>query len=210
MGRREDASGAGRARALPPARTPHYAHRTKELRSAARHAIALLLALLLIDRAAESLTSGRTVLWSGLALLLFAVLYPPRVTAAPGRLVCRGLVRARAVRTDLLVSVHVPEGLTRRLVLRDSLGGRVEIDPEVLIANPRLWYRLAEDARLSADRGSLIRGGPALRRLGARIDRETARAVFALSGLDAGADPLPGPSGPGGTRDRTNDAGPEL
>lgn len=69
-------------------------------------------------------------------------------------------------------------------MLRDTLGNRVEIDPEVLLRNPELWYRLAEGAHVSEAAGTLRSGTAALHRLARRVDRETALAVFRASGLE--------------------------
>ncbi|MET7408683.1 hypothetical protein [Streptomyces parvulus] len=124
------------------------------------------------------------MLWAALGLLLFAVLCPCRITAGRGRPAARGLLREHLVRTDRLVSVRCVDGVSQRLVLRDAFGGRVELDPATLVANPPLRYRPAEDTRLSVASGSLTRGGAAPGRLAERVDRETARAVFEVSGLD--------------------------
>ncbi|MBL1083042.1 hypothetical protein JK359_13790 [Streptomyces actinomycinicus] len=70
------------------------------------------------------------------------------------------------------------------LMLRDALGSRVEIDPEVLVRNPDLWHRLDEGARRSEATGSLRCGTSALHRLERRLDRETALAVFRTSGME--------------------------
>ncbi|MCC9156346.1 hypothetical protein LZP81_16055 [Streptomyces parvulus] len=182
MGRRDDARWAARAR--PPAGTAHDTRWAGDRRGAVRCAVALLAALQLLDLAAGTAAPARSVLWAALALLLFAVLCPPRVTAGRGWLAARGLLREHRVRTDRLVSVRCVDGVSQRLVLRDAFGGRVELDPATLVANPPLWYRLAEDTRLSVASGSLTRGGAALGRLAERVDRETARAVFEVSGLD--------------------------
>ncbi|MER7983927.1 hypothetical protein [Streptomyces sp. NPDC095817] len=144
----------------------------------------LLFVLLLIDWGAGSLTSVRGALWTGLAVLLFLILFPPRVTTGEGWLASRGLLRERRVRTDLLVSVRCLDGVSQRLVLRDVFGDRVQINPQVLVNNPDLWHRLAEDAHRSATSGSLTCGQTALRRVSERIDRANARTVFKVSGLD--------------------------
>ncbi|MDJ0463829.1 hypothetical protein [Streptomyces sp. H27-C3] len=146
-------------------------------------ALLLLGLLLLIDAGAAGLTVSRAGLWAALAVLLFVVLLPPRVSACPGLLASRGLLREHIVRTDRLVSVRWTDGVARRLVLRDADGGRVEIDPEVLVTNPPLWRLLDEDARASHARGSLLCGATGMRQLSARIDRETAQAVFKVSDL---------------------------
>ena len=167
-----------------PAEAVHDRLWAGDLRGAIRCSGALLGFLLLLDWLTDDLTPGRTALWTALAVLLFAVLFPPGVTAGPGRLASCGLLRRRCVRTDHLVSVRCLDGVGQRLVLRDAFGGRVRIDPRVLVVNPLLWHRVEEDARVAADRGLLLCDGTALRRLSERIDRETTRAVFKLSGLE--------------------------
>ncbi|WP_409473325.1 hypothetical protein [Streptomyces sp. HC307] len=157
---------------------------TRDLHSAIRCAAVLLALLLLIDWGAGTFTPWRTALWCTLAALLFVVLCPPRVSAGAGWLRSRSLLRTRTVRTDLLVSVRCLDGVAQRLVLRDAFGERVEIHPQVLVANPDLWYRLDEDAHTSEARGSLLCGATALHRMSERIDRETARRVFKVSGLE--------------------------
>jgi hypothetical protein len=152
--------------------------------SAVRCAGALFGLLLGIDWAAGTLTWWRGVLWMLLALLLLIVLVPVRVSAGPGWLATRRLLRTRRIRTDLLTAVRPVDGVSRRLVLRDALGGRVEIDPEVLIGNPDLWYRLDEDARRSEAAGTLLCGRDALHRLARRLDRESALGVFRASGME--------------------------
>ena len=157
---------------------------TRERWSAVRCAGALLTLLFLIDWG-----SGRTSLWRAALLfapsgLLFVVLCPARVSAGGGWLASRRLLREHRVRTDLLVSVRCLDGVSPRLLLRDALGGRVEIDPQVLVRNPRLWLRLDEGARKSAADGLLLCGTTALGSLARRVDRETARAVFRASGLE--------------------------
>ncbi|MCL8015205.1 hypothetical protein M1L21_29375 [Streptomyces sp. AS02] len=167
------------------ARSPlHDRHWAGELRSAIRCAGALLALLLLVDTAAGTLTAARAALWSGLALLLFLILFPPRVTAGEGWLTVRGLWRSHRVRTDRLVSVRTTGSAGRRLVLRDALGGRAELDPRILIANPSLWLRLDTDAQLAQASGSLHRGRATLDRLSKRVDRETALAIFKVSGME--------------------------
>ncbi|MFJ9821439.1 hypothetical protein ACIRU3_40570 [Streptomyces sp. NPDC101151] len=156
----------------------------QELWSAVRCAGVLLSLLLLVDWGSGRIALWRTVLWFALAGLLFVVLYPARVSAGGNWLASRRLVREQRVRTDLLVSVRCLDGISPRLLLRDALGGRVEIDPEVLVRNPQLWLRLDEGAGKAAADGLLLCGQAALRRLSARMDRETARAVFKASGLD--------------------------
>ncbi|MFB7502520.1 hypothetical protein [Streptomyces broussonetiae] len=158
--------------------------RTQQWWSAVRCAGLLLTLLLLVDWGSGRGTPWRTALWVAVAWLLFAVLCPARVCAGPNWLASRRLGREHRVRTDLLVSVRCLDGVSQRLLLRDALGGRVEIDPEVLVRNPDLWLRLDEGARRATADGLLLCGETALRRLSARMDRETARAVFRASGLE--------------------------
>ncbi|MEU5437727.1 hypothetical protein AB0G73_30730 [Streptomyces sp. NPDC020719] len=154
-----------------------------EARTAGGCAAVVLGLLLLIDTSAGTLTAPRAALWLGLAALLLAVLWPARVSAGPGLLVSRTLTRTRAVRTDRLVSVRWSDGVAQRLLLRDADGNRAEIDPQVLVHNPPLWRFVDEGARTSVARGMLCCGETALRQVSARIDGETARAVFKVSGL---------------------------
>ncbi|MFC7303548.1 hypothetical protein ACFQVC_04870 [Streptomyces monticola] len=153
------------------------------LREGAVCSVALLGLLLLVDLAAGDLSAARAALWAGLALLLFLVLLPPRVTAGTGWLAARGGLRERRVRTDCLVSLRWLDGVSRRLVLRDLYGTRIELDPRVLTSNPDLWHLLEQGARCSAERGLLTCGATALRQLSRRIDSETAHLLFRISGL---------------------------
>ncbi|MGW1762832.1 hypothetical protein ACWCQL_01865 [Streptomyces sp. NPDC002073] len=166
-----------------PGDTAEDVHWAGECRSAVGAAVLLLTSLLVLDTGAGRLTAVRAVLWAGLAALFFVILLPPRVRARPGRLTSRGLCTTHSVRTDALVSVRWSDGVARRLVLRDLDGGRVEIDPDVLVRNPPLWHRLDTDSRTALHRGTLLCGATALRRLAERIDREAARTVFKVSGL---------------------------
>ncbi|MEV6833738.1 hypothetical protein AB0N17_04320 [Streptomyces sp. NPDC051133] len=172
------------ARPAGPDVVAHDRDWAHDVRTSARCAGALLGLLLLLDGAAGSLSPGRGALWFLLAVLLFLVLFPVRVSAGTGWLATRRLWAARRVRTDLLVAVRPPAGVAQRLVLRDALGNRVEVDPGVLLRNPGLWYRLAEGARASETAGILRVGTTALHDLSARLDRETALEVFRASGLD--------------------------
>ncbi|KPI11584.1 hypothetical protein OK074_2916 [Actinobacteria bacterium OK074] len=185
MGHRDDTHrhGVG-ASARGPAPTAYDRRWTGDLRGAVRCAALLLALLLLTDDLAGDLTPWRAVLWLALAVVLFVVLCPPRVSAGEGWLASRGPLRTRRVRTDRLVSVRRVEDVSGRLVLRDAFGGRVELSPRVLLDNPGLWHRLDEDARRSAAHGSLRCGTIALGEVRERIDRETARAVFRVSGLE--------------------------
>ncbi|MFR0355151.1 hypothetical protein [Streptomyces sediminimaris] len=144
--------------------------------------------LVLIDAAAGTLTPARAALWSGLALLLLLVLMPARVAVGDGWLTVRTVRGTRRVRTDRLVAAHTTGHDGRCLVLRDALGGRVEFDSHVLSANPALWHRLDTACRVSARAGHPTAHPAALRMLSERIDRETARAVFKVSGMATDAD----------------------
>ncbi|KUM99258.1 hypothetical protein AQI95_40195 [Streptomyces yokosukanensis] len=154
-----------------------------DVRAALGCAGVLLGLLLVADWAADSLTWWRGALWATLALLLLFVLFPVRVSAGVGWLAVRRLLVTRLVRTDLLTAVRPLDGVAQRLILRDTLGNRVEIDPDVLIRNPNLWYLLDEGARVSEAAGTLLCGRTALRRLATRLDRETALGVFRVSDM---------------------------
>ncbi|GHI06038.1 hypothetical protein Scel_43590 [Streptomyces cellostaticus] len=155
-----------------------------DVREAVRCAGVLLLLLLLVDWGSGRFTLWRGLLWLALALLLFLVLFPARVSAGEDWLASRRLLRERRVRTDLLVSVRCLGGVSQRLLLRDAFGARVEIDPEALLHNPQLWHRLEQGTRKAAADGLLLCGQTALDRLSAGVDRETALAVFKASGLE--------------------------
>ncbi|MFZ3562134.1 hypothetical protein [Streptomyces sp. BH055] len=154
-----------------------------EARGAVRCGAVLSALLLGMDTLSGQFSLWRCALWLGLGALLTVVLLPARVTATADRLTARGLWRAHTVRTDLLVSVRCVGGVAQRLVLRDRLGGRVEIDPQVLVANPPLWRLLDDTARASERRGLLLCGATALRMLARRVDGELAQSVFRVSGL---------------------------
>ncbi|MBZ4318063.1 hypothetical protein JNW98_01520 [Streptomyces sp. SCA2-4] len=130
------------------------------------------------------LDAVRTCCWIALGSTLVAVLRPPRVTAGDGWLASRGLLRERRVRTDLLTRVRQLDGVAPRLVLRDVGGGRVELDPRVLRANPLLWHEVERGARRALERGLLREGAPVLAALASRIDGEGAREVLRASGLE--------------------------
>ncbi|MDG4859516.1 hypothetical protein P8605_15355 [Streptomyces sp. T-3] len=67
--------------------------------------------------------------------------------------------------------------------LRDAYGGRLQLDPRVLAANPLLWHLLDQGVRHSLTQGSLLAGAKAAEQLGRRIDRVTSRTILRLSGL---------------------------
>ncbi|MEU9979162.1 hypothetical protein [Streptomyces sp. NPDC051014] len=137
----------------------------------------------LVDWDAGTLTPARAVLWVALSAGVLAVLVPARVTAGPGWLTARGPLRRRTVRTDSLVYLGRYGDVSGHLVLRDTAGNRLELDPHVLHANPLLWHELDTGVRRSLDRGTLRRGGEVLTRLGHEIDDATALAVLRASGL---------------------------
>ncbi|MFF3270612.1 hypothetical protein ACFYWU_06700 [Streptomyces chrestomyceticus] len=157
---------------------------TAELRTSACGTAGVLCLMLGVDLACHTLDPLRAACWTALALVLFAALFPARVTAGAGWLAVRGLLRERRVRTDLLVLVHRSDGMAPRLVLRDALGDRVELDPKVLTADPTLWHLLDTGARLSRERGLLRSGSEVLRVLGECVDRDGARKVFEASGME--------------------------
>ncbi|MCX5055136.1 MULTISPECIES: hypothetical protein [unclassified Streptomyces] len=138
---------------------------------------------MLVDWDASTLSPARTLLWLTLSAAVFAVLLPPRVTAGPGWIAVRGPVHRGMVRTDLLVAVRQYAGVSSHLVLRDARGNCLHLDPRVLAANPLLWHELDTGMRRSLERGTLRQGTDVLRRIGHRIDDETAQAVLRASGL---------------------------
>ncbi|MFI8434786.1 hypothetical protein ACIGJO_13720 [Streptomyces sp. NPDC079020] len=164
--------------------TVHDVRWPGEFRAACGCAALFLGLLLTVDGGDGTLTAPRVVLWTGLALLLFVILLPPRVSAGHGWLESRGPLRTRRVRTDLLVSARWSGGVVRRLVIRDAVGGLAELDPRMLAANPALWHRVDAAARSSQAHGHLRYGEPALSELSRHIDGATARTVFSISMLD--------------------------
>ncbi|MER5202163.1 hypothetical protein [Streptomyces sp. NPDC002825] len=154
------------------------------LRTAITCAATLLGLLLLVDGVAGTLTPVRGALWAGLAVLLFVVLLPDRVTAGEGWLASRGLVRGRTVRTDRLVCVWWSAGPSRRVLLRDVHGARISLGPNLLTDNPRLWQLLADGAAASCAQGFLHAAESDIRHLSQQTDREIAQLVFKISHLD--------------------------
>ncbi|MEV0114511.1 hypothetical protein AB0H77_14855 [Streptomyces sp. NPDC050844] len=154
-----------------------------DVRAAAFCALALFLLVTLVDLANGTLDAVRAGLWAALSALLYVILHPVRVTAGPGWLAVRGLLRGRHVCTGLLTAVRHEPGVAARLVLSDSLGNRVELDPKVLAENPLLLHRLDAGARDAKQRGLLRTGAEVLGGLSARLDAEGARGVFEASGL---------------------------
>ncbi|MEV4946769.1 hypothetical protein [Streptomyces sp. NPDC053755] len=138
---------------------------------------------LLVDAAAHGLTLLRTTGWIALAAALLVILLPGRVSAGPGHLTVRGLWVTKSVRTDRLSAVDWPVGIAQRLVLTDTDGVRAEVDLRVLTSNPALRLRLETDAQAALEHGTLVRGAASLARLSLRVDAETTRGVFDVSGL---------------------------
>lgn len=167
-----------------PRREPQGDQRwAADLRAALFCAASLFVLLHLVDFAGGTLDALRSGMWSGLALVLFAVLFPPRVTAGHHWLAVRGLLGERRVSTDLLTHVSRRGGVAQRIVLRDALGNRVELDPKVLAGSPMLWHELDTGARRARERGLLRAGAAVLEGLADRIEGDEARAVFKASGL---------------------------
>ncbi|MFE5211029.1 hypothetical protein [Streptomyces sp. NPDC056600] len=156
----------------------------RELRSSVRAAGGLITLLLVVDAGSGGITPWRAALWWALGGLLCVVLWPARISAGETWLASRELLREHRVRTDLLVSVRCVDGVAQRLVLRDSLGGRVEIDARVLVRHPGLWCLLDDGARKATANGLLQHGAPALERIAQRVADENARAVFKASGVE--------------------------
>lgn len=138
---------------------------------------------LLTDWDAGSLSLPRALLWLALSAALFTVLLPARVTAGAGWLAVRSPWRRQTVRTDALTTVWRYDGVSSHLVLHDTYGHRLVLDPRVLAANPLIWHELDTDVRRSVERGTLLQGRDVLRGLGRRIDEETLRGVLRESGL---------------------------
>ncbi|MBB4892567.1 hypothetical protein FHS39_001578 [Streptomyces olivoverticillatus] len=150
----------------------------REARTAWGYGAALAAVLLTADQARGGLDWMRGCCWVAIGAALVAVLRPDRVTAGDGWLAVRGLLRERRVRTDLLTQLRRADGVAPRLVLRDAGGGRVELDPRVLVANPLLWHQLDAGTRRSRERGLLREGAVPLAALARRIDDEGARALL--------------------------------
>ncbi|WP_329096207.1 hypothetical protein [Streptomyces sp. NBC_01439] len=185
MGRHftQAAAGAPGAEAALHGPCAHDVQWAGERRSALGVAFLLFTALFTVDAGLGSLDVTRGVLWTGLAGLIFVVLLPPQVSVRPGLLSARGMLMTNTVRTDSLASVRWSDGVAQRLILQDTEGGQVEIDPTVLVRNPAMWRLLDTDSRSSLRHGTLLHGATALRQLAQRIDRETAHTVFKVSGL---------------------------
>ncbi|MFD8208702.1 hypothetical protein ACFV2S_20200 [Streptomyces sp. NPDC059695] len=169
---------------------PESGDRTVQDREWAGHAGAatgcagLLLAVsLTVDVCDGGLHLPATLLWIALAVILFMVLLPAKVVAAPGSLTVRTLWTRTTVRTDRLVVLRWPDGIERSLVLTDAEGAVARVELRVLLANPPLWLLLDDDARTSCENGTLRDGVRDLHRLERRVERDTAHSVFTVSGL---------------------------
>lgn len=138
----------------------------------------------LVDWDAGTLTPPRAALWLTLSTALFLVLLPPHVTATPGRISVRGPLSRTVIDVGALTVVRQYSGPSAHLILRDVHGGRAELDPRVLKANPLLWHELDTGVRRSLERGTLREGAEIAVRLVDEIDGETARAVLRASGLE--------------------------
>jgi hypothetical protein len=152
-------------------------------RLAAICALAFGTMTVLVDWDAGTLTPVRAVLWVALSAALLIVLLPHHVTAGPGRLAVRGPLHRRMVRTDALTGVRQYGGVSSHLVLRDTFGNRLELDPRVLVANPLIWHELDTGVRRSLERGTLRQGAEVLQGLRHLIDDETAQSVLRVSGI---------------------------
>ncbi|MFD4024514.1 hypothetical protein ACFWRV_13455 [Streptomyces sp. NPDC058576] len=155
-----------------------------QARAAVGIGTAFFVAALLVDAVGPGVTMIRTAGWGCLAAVLLVVLFPPRISLAPGRLVVRGLFTTKVVLTDRLSALQWPADVSERVILTDVRGTQAPLDFCLLRANPSLWLRLEADARESRRCGSLVRGTACFDRLVRRMDEEAARSVFRSSGID--------------------------
>ncbi|MFB6833963.1 hypothetical protein [Streptomyces hydrogenans] len=154
-----------------------------EARAAAGCAGLLLALSLTVDAGDDGLTLPSALMWIALSVALFVILLPARIVVAPGQVTVQNLWSRRGVRTDRLAAVSWPDGIEQRLVLTDTDGGQAQIELRVLLANPALWLLLEADARTSYENGTLREGVRDLDRLIRRVERDTVRSVFTISGL---------------------------
>ncbi|MER7972626.1 hypothetical protein [Streptomyces sp. NPDC096080] len=148
-----------------------------QARAGAGCALLFLALTLLLDRAAGTLTLPRALLWTALSAVLLAVLVPPRIRLAAGRLTVRGAWRERTVRADALVSVRQQEGVSAHLVLYDADGHHVQLDPRALAASPFLRHELETSVHRSQRAGTLREGGRLIARLSREADAEALRGM---------------------------------
>ncbi|MEV8600607.1 hypothetical protein AB0465_12100 [Streptomyces griseoviridis] len=146
-------------------------------------ALLFLALILLTDWAAGTLTVPRALLWTALAAVFLAVLVPPGIRVAPGRLTVRCGLRVRAVRTDALVSVRQQDGVSAQLTLHDVDGRHVQVDPRALTASPFLWHALETGVHRSVRAGTLVEGEQIIERLSEEMDGEAVRGVERASEL---------------------------
>ncbi|MFE5589427.1 hypothetical protein [Streptomyces sp. NPDC056549] len=154
-----------------------------EARAAAGCAGLLLSVALTVDACDGGPNLPATLLWIALAVVLFVVLLPAKVVAAPGSLTVRTLWTRTTVRTDRLAALRWLDGIEQHLVLTDTEGGVARVELRVLLANPPLWVLLEADARASEENGTLRDGVRDLDRLTRRVETATAHSVFTISGL---------------------------
>lgn len=162
----------------------HDRYWAREVRSAVFYGVLLFGTLMLLDWASSELALVRAAGWGALAVLLAIILTPPRVSATGCRLQARGLLAHHRVHTDHLVAVRISEGVAQRLILSDTSGGRLVLDPRVLVANPLLWHQLDQGARRSIEQETLQCGLPVLERLGRRIDAEVCGGILRVSSAE--------------------------
>lgn len=156
------------------------------LRFAAGCSAAFFAAPLLIDAGTGQLRWWRALTWGALGLAAFAILLPPRVTAGAGWVRVRGLFRERQVHTDRLIGVGWHRSTAPQLLLRDAHGGWLELDPQVLEANPILWHLIESGARRSAQHRDLRQGAEVLGEMSRRVDGAALHPLQnALRGFDA-------------------------
>ncbi|WP_424214985.1 hypothetical protein ACN20G_24600 [Streptomyces sp. BI20] len=171
-----------------PARADRPAHRPRPVRRDPRpeRRVALGLAALTptllnaVDLMAGRAHPTRALGWCALGLLVLAVLWPARVELAPGRLLVRGLLVRRALRTDRVTGLALSEGLVPRLLLRDADGRRAALDPALLVEQPRAWAVLDADLRASEAAGALRTGTADLATLRRRVERATLERMATL------------------------------
>jgi len=156
---------------------PHH------LRTAYASSATVLALALTFDGWDGSLTWWRALLWTSLALGLFAILLPPRTTAGEGWLAVRCLLHTQRVRTDRLVSARFMGTVDRRLLLRDASGGLAAVDVAVLTGNPFLWHELDAGARRARAAG-LLPDRRALDELAHAVDTAEAHRLLTSAGLD--------------------------
>ncbi|MFD0140898.1 MULTISPECIES: hypothetical protein [unclassified Streptomyces] len=167
----------------PGDRTVQDSEWAGEARAAVGCAGLLLTLSLTVDAGDDGLTLSSALMWITLSVALFVILLPARVVAAPARVTVQSLWSRMSVRTDRLAAVRWPDGIEQRVVLTDTDGGRAQVELRVLLANPALWLLLEADARSSYENGALREGARDLDRLTRRVERDTAHAVFTISGL---------------------------